>query len=457
MKPPFISATLFISEDYQVSAIQDRIDSGNPFTLVPMTDPSKVIPNGIALINLQNRFNNQFTSYLCTLKKQGRVATATVRLKGTNMLQLPEIVPDEIFTKLPKKFQKLATETFYTPYFRLSPKFGENYYKIIRYMFPKQSREIDRLYQKTQNVPLRAQGSRIEDAAIERDALGLSLDIFGVDRTKILRQWEANGTTIGDSFLTGLEEYNVYEDDIISNDLHNIPGYQLIKEDITGTVEFEDSYGDKLLVINANRKPLERATGVDLVYFHRKYEAFTMVQYKMMDNVDSKSNQYYNPKQKSHDDELERMCQLQSLLNKESKGSCLNEYRFSDCPIFFKLCKKLQLKGDDGGIAPGAYITLDQWKLLLEDESTKGKNGGTQIGYHTLNRRYMRRQSFIELIQSGLIGTQASGSEKLGLFIQAAVENGHSVMYAIDNSNKNPEKNPEKNRLEHDISLNEDF
>lgn len=431
-----ISSLITIESEYQRTVILERLENGEDFTYAPQVDPRKVPLIGLSLICIPSAYKSESPEiYLCILKKQGRITTGTVRVKGIDAIHLPDFELEEFLTKFGKRFRKPAREAFETPFVNLSEKLSGFFYDLLSEHYKDFAEEFERMLKKAKGRPLPTANSRDEDAAIEKDALGVCIDIFGADRSKIMRKWNIKEGKIGDSFLNGLDEYIAYEDDIISNDLHKIPGYNFIKESITGVVEFENSNGDRLCVINANRKPLEKAIGVDLIYFHRKYEAFTCIQYKMMDQKDAKSNWYYNPQQKSHKDELSRMLNLRELLYRHQGGNSLNDYRFTDCPIFFKLCKKLQLKEDDDSIATGAYISLDQWKMLLDDDSTKGRSGGTQIGYHTLAKRYLSKQSFIELVQRGMIGTRAKASEKLGFFIEAAIENGHSVMYAIEQQN----------------------
>lgn len=77
---------------------------------------------------------------------------------------------------------------------------------------------------------------------------------------------------------------------------------------------------------------------------------------------------------------------------------------------------------DDHSLAPGLYIALDQWELLLNDESTLGSKGGRQFGYHTLHKRYMTKDTFVSLIQCGFIGTDGKTSDKITLFIDGAIK-----------------------------------
>lgn len=431
MSKPAITSVLCIASQLS-GAIRERLDNESPFTTVTDADPKNVVPTGIGLLCLTKWGSNELRlTHILLLKKQQRVATSQVRIKGMDAIELEDVPIADLIFALPKHLRKFAQNAFSQSYTKISEKLGEALLEALLSLSPEQEGDINKLYEKLQKPDPLKRAARETDAAGERDALGISLDIFGIDRSEILRRWN-RGKGLGDSFLRGLKEYAAYEDDVISHDLHNLPGWSVIAEAITGVVEFENGNGETLTVINANRKPLEKATGIDLVYFHRTYEAFTCVQYKMMDQLDAKSNPYYNPNQVSHNDELKRMQDMQTLLDREAAGTSLNDYRFSNCPIFFKLCRKLEIRNNDGRIASGAYIPLNQWERLLQDESTKGSKSGRQIGFRTLSGRYLRTQTFIELVQHGMIGTQANGSQKLGQFIEACIEQGRSVIYAID-------------------------
>ncbi|WP_439698195.1 hypothetical protein ACFGVS_08050 [Mucilaginibacter sp. AW1-7] len=435
MPDQVISSILCIGSFNLSYAIEERIERQQSFTTVTDADPKGVATDGIALLCLNKGFgfeNFQIT-HVCLLKKGSRVATNQVRFKGTNVIPLPAIDSKEVIALLPSRFKKQAETAFSTSYTKISPKFGEELYKAILKLCEEQAKKIEQLNERLNAVMPRDTRPRHTDAAAEKDALAICLDIFGVDRSEIMQSWGSDNGTFGDSFLSGLNDYTAYEDDIISNDLHTLPGWALVSEAITGVVEFENGDGEKLVVINANRKPQEKAMGVDLIYFHRKYEAFTFVQYKMMDQKNKDSDeQYYNPNQKSHTDELRRMDRLQTLLDEGEKSTSLKDYRFSNSSIYFKLCKKLEIKKADAAIATGAYIPLQQWKILIGDTSTKGSRDGHQLGYHTIKNRYIGTGTFIELIKKGFIGTN-NNTSKIGTFIEAAIKEGHSVMYAIDN------------------------
>ncbi|CDT28701.1 hypothetical protein BN1088_60007 [Sphingobacterium sp. PM2-P1-29] len=442
-----LSGILEIFNTNTAESVFERISLVGYFTNVIGVPFSEIRASGLALVRLHAGHIDP-ALYVCILKRQSKIATGQVRLKATNIIELKHITKDQLISALPKEMRNRAKNYFGEEYKKLPPKLGEGIFNAIKDLNPDISDNLDNLFEALNSQRVVSSTAREEDAAIEKDALGLSLDIFGIDRTDVFKRWEKNDTNIGESFLSSLTEFTVYEDDVINYDLHKFPGFDKLKQDvystITGVVEFESQYGEKLTVINANRKPMEKAMGVDLIYFHRRFASFVMIQYKMMDQrSDLHKSYYYNPNQKSHNEELERLKKMKSLIDKENSPSDLAGYRFSNCSLFFKLCKKIELKMDDHSLAPGMYIPLDQWELLLEDKTTLGAKGGRQFGYHTLHKRYMNKDTFVDLIQAGFIGTRGNASEKLALFIEDAISKGKSVMYAIDERMDAP---PSKNQ-----------
>lgn len=428
-------ATLTIFSLNLSEAISERVENTASFTTVTDNEPSKILPIAIGLISLETyiKYDDIAITHIGIIRKNMRVATGQVRVNVTDIFELPRHLPiGELVDAMPKRWQNGTKEAFSVGYKKVSPKAGEHILKKLLELYPENSKDFEKVLLKFAGKAL-TQSPRIQDAATEKDALGIALDIFGADRSKILRSW--NGENVGKSFLSGIEEYSANEDEIIFRDLRRFPGMDILEDqDIAGVVEFENKHGEKLTVINANRKTAERATGVDLIYFNRQYMAFTFVQYKMMDKQDGDKIHYYYPNGISHDEELKRMMDMMDRLNEEPYSASLSDYRFSSCPFFFKVCRKIQMKQNDGSLTAGAYIPVDHWNVLLNDTSTLGPRGGRRIGFANLHRRFVNSQVFVELVQRGLIGTQSINSQKIGLFLHAAIAEGRSVMYAIDES-----------------------
>lgn len=437
-----IQATLSIYSPQLIEGLRNDIDRTGEFGIVPENSPSEILSEAIALIALDTYINSNSlnVTHIGIIRKKKRVTASQVKLLVTDVLELPTpISVDNLAQSMPAKFRKLTKFAFGIGYNGIGHKTGEKLFEKIVELYPDNAGYFNGLVNKIGQSAMLSGANRTEDAAFEKDALGLCLDVFmdGTKRQRILRSWEQeNNHGIGHSFLSGLHKYRAYEDDIINHDMRAMPGMEIMMASASGIVEFKNDYGEKLLVINANRKPLEKAYGVDLIYFSRQHQAFTFVQYKMMENH-GEDKDYYNPSESSHDQELQRMIRLQGYIDGIKKDVTLADYRFSNCPIFFKVCKRLQLNQNDGSIAMGAYIPLDQWNLLLNDKSILGSKGGRQIGFHTLKRRYVGTTMFVELVKRGLIGTHSLASEKVAEYIEEVIERGHSVLYAIDDSMRN--------------------
>lgn len=429
-------ATLAIYSLKLCNSINNAILNKGEFTTVTETPPSEILPSALALMCLgEDTINGEIAviTHIGIIKKGQRVSTGQSRIKVTNIIEVEPTPLSQIVSKMKKKIQSHAFKAVGIGYSKISEQTGKDIFNAVIETFPDQEEIIKKLARKHLPVAI-TKSLRSETSAVEKDAVSICLDIFGIDRSKVLNSWEPKEDgSIGESFLNGLTNYRAYEDDLINHDLRSLPGWNFISEQIKGVAEFKNAKGEKLVIINANRKPLEKAMGVDLIYFHRHFDAFTFVQYKMMDQkCDDDNKAYYNPNQSSHDDEIRRMQELYDLIKKEKSNDNLKDFRFSDCPIFFKICKKLMLKTDDTSIAVGAYIPITQWHMLLNDESTLGPKGGRQIGFHTLGGRYVGTQVFIELMQKGLLGTQLNASQKIALFVEHAIKSGHSVVYAIE-------------------------
>lgn len=456
-QPKAIHATLCIFSTDLCQSIQERISVVNEFTTVTDNDPSAIQPLALALLSLDTFITGEELriTHVGIIRKGVRVSTGQVRIKVTDVFELQKAVSiDNVIALMEPKFRKNGKAAFSIGYKKVSPKIGELLFEKMVELYPDHKSLFDRLYNKISGGKIKYSAPRTEDAATEKDALGVALDIFGVDRSDILRSWEANadGST-GNSFLSGIQQYYSYEDDIINHDLRTLPGMQFVSENISGIAEFKNDQGEKLTVINANRKPLEKAMGVDLIYYHRYYDAFTFVQYKMMGDRTPDSEAYYYTNEPSHEKELERMNSMMSRFNETPLSNTLSDYRLGSCPIFFKVCKRIQLKQNDGSIVPGAYIPLDHWNILLTDPSTEGKKGGRRIGFQNLQKKYLGTQTFVDLVQRGLIGTQSTNSKSIALFIEDAIKRGNSVMYAIDHSTKKRKDSDSESRINKDFGL----
>ncbi len=141
--------------------------------------------------------------------------------------------------------------------------------------------------------------------AYEHDAVGLALELAGMDRRPVLNAWVGTETA---PFLDGLEEFRVPEDRMIEHDSRVFGGWQLLREGAVGMVQFQQG-PRQLTVINVNRAGVEHALGVDLVCYNHEFDAYVLVQYKrMLPRSDGKGYQFRPDDQTRR--ELDRLRQI---------------------------------------------------------------------------------------------------------------------------------------------------
>ena len=235
--------------------------------------------------------------------------------------------------------------------------------------------------------------------AAQKEALNTALSIAGIDRKPLL-EWTPNHVEQSSSFLTGLPNAYLREDQMILNDFNFIPGFDRIRGSVTGTVQFENR-DTKLNVILANRLPLEEQTGADLIYYNATYQSFVLVQYKAMeDGTDD-----YGP-----------------------------SFRLPNWQLTEELTRADALMDQIRSVPPVSNRNGDHWKFLETDSDLVGARGGRKITYNNIGR-HINNTEFISLVQNAWIGTTPAQSQMLEPIISEILTNGKSVIIACK-SNK---------------------
>ena len=111
---------------------------------------------------------------------------------------------------------------------------------------------------------------------LQSNAIQTAIEIFGLSKDSTPRKLE-----VPDADATGLSAYWLPEDSVIEHDARHVPGLALNRIHVTGRAEFRRG-NERLEVITANRRPLERVFGVDLIYHNLPRKSLVMVQYKML-------------------------------------------------------------------------------------------------------------------------------------------------------------------------------
>jgi hypothetical protein len=283
---------------------------------------------------------------------------------------------------------------------------------------------------------VRRAGSAI--VAMEKDAVGLALDIAGLERAPI-----GDWTDPGDSaavrpFLAGLARAQLREEQIVNWDVKVFGDWEVVRENAIGSVEFERD-GQTLTVVNVNRLAPERSMGVDLIYFHERYGAFVMVQYKRMLRETGSNGEemlIYRP-DSSHAEEVARMDRIGS----SGQPAGPNDYRLHDGVCYLKLCNPETLDPYATKLLPGFYLPLDYFKLLANSEVTRGPKGGRIFGYDNIEGgRRLTNSLFVDLVQDAWVGSHGDLTAKLRPIVEFMVESGRSVFLAVESQANEPEQ-----------------
>lgn len=264
--------------------------------------------------------------------------------------------------------------------------------------------------------------------AQEKDAVGLAVDIFGLDRSKVLspQMFDTNQPA---PFLSTLESTTLIEDTMINHDA-TIFGddWNKIEQFQVGASVFQKRNGERLTVMNVNRTSVEHTLGVDLLYYHHRYHSFVMVQYKRMVK-ESNSEAGYRPIGENIKEEFERMRHFEDK-TQERLNHCKTEaYRLHKGTFYFKLCPAVNFNPCSTELIQGMYLPLDYWEILLNSPQVIGKRGGTRITKDNIGR-YINNTGFVELVQSGWIGSNSNREETLSFVINGALQGDQSLILA---------------------------
>jgi hypothetical protein len=255
---------------------------------------------------------------------------------------------------------------------------------------------------------------------VQADAIQSALEIFG-----LARDAQPTSRELPHPGDTELSEYWLQEDSVIEHDAREFPGFPLANSRVTGRAEFRRG-AEILEVITANRRPLERVFGVDLIYHNVARNSLVMVQYKMLNPYPAQRTPgvfpdwIYRPDAKLKQ-EIARMNQFRATL-----PAMPGEYRLNQAMFYLKFVRR-----DKIGASAAITIPLEHFEQLQLQPSNKGPRGALRVSYKALNGSYLRDDSFFNLIRTGYIGAHASTTNVLLPLIQAVGDGDRALVLAI--------------------------
>jgi len=117
-------------------------------------------------------------------------------------------------------------------------------------------------------------------------------------------------------------------------------------------------------------------------------------------------------------------------LNREvPRARSLASFRLHRGPAFIKLCPPLHLDPTSADLIRGMYLPFEFFELLLVSDESRGPRGGVRITFESAGR-HLNNTQFIELVQSGWIGSHDLASQRIHRLVRGGLEAGRSVLLA---------------------------
>ncbi len=259
----------------------------------------------------------------------------------------------------------------------------------------------------------------INNSIMQADAINLAISISGMDNRNI------TSIEINDTKETEISSFSYLLEDNVINYEFNEDREELVKSCYpTGKITFENS-NEKLTIYTANKLPLERVLGVDLIYINDTHKNIVMLQYKILKK---ESNKWIYRFDQQLYDEIERMDSVVNTIN-NSPSSNIDDFRLNNHPFFLRFIKN---QSSNGNII-SFNISLEHFKMIKDLPICRGKRGGGLLSYENINKHYIGKQELEALIRCGYIGTHQYDTKSLSEIIELISNNlnNHSLVIAF--------------------------
>jgi hypothetical protein len=396
-------------------------------------------------------FSSKTLDYIALATKKRKVVTEKHKIEFSHIIDLDSLQIESIEKWKSINFQSFFIDERKINKEKLSPNLLDSLLSEIKKNRQDLKNDIERLItlQKYSNYTLI--GENIEQLVQEREALSCTLDIFDSStklRQEVLSSWIPKSENIAItsekdekailkesiSFFDGIER-TIQEETTIQHDLLNFDS-SMAEEHNGGYSKF--TLGDrKLNIFYTNRTALEKAIGIDLIYYNEKYNSFILVQYKLLKK--ERDVFLYRP-DKQMKKELLRMNDFMSKYKNSGSIKGNEEYRLNDDGFIFKFIENKGIKIASSELIKGLYITREYMNFIISPNSPKGERGGTIISTEN-TPRYLTNSEFTMLMSKGFLGTREIQSHVLTKLIKEYLETGRALLLAIESNSK--EKNIE--------------
>jgi hypothetical protein len=363
-------------------------------------------------------------THACLGRARKENETGRVTLKFERLTDLHQIKPEE-FEQWPA-LRKLVNDSFSRRASRLEPEDWEKLLDAIKSLRPAAAQRINELHELRRAVGEQKEQPGFHTMAQERDATRIALEIFGLEPGEIRNSLEISPPHEPAPFLQGLSAAKLREDPMIDHDAHVFPDFSDVRQFIQGSVQFTKA-GERITVLNVNRAGIERALGVDLIYYNHSYAAYVMVQYKRLQQVPR--DWVFNLNEKQFLEDLKRM---DDFVTGNPVKECVapKEYRLhSDC-FYFKFCKNVTFEPMNCDMIDGMYFPRDYLLLLMASDTIKSSGGGKHLGYRNC-LRHLNNSTFIAAVRGGWVGSRTKTTDVISEMVRKSIDAGRSAIVGI--------------------------
>ena len=314
----------------------------------------------------------------------------------------------------------------------------------MRDILPESNRLLERFSESRRQLIADLSGEARTALAYQKETVGTALTLAGIERQG-LQDWRPrveNGQV--QSFLDGLSEAYLREDQMVINDLGTVPGFETVRRTQHATAVFTNNRVS-LTVVMANRLGLEKQLGADLIYRNETYGSFVIVQYKAMKH--GSGTAAFRLPNEQLEKELKRMEELRAKFRACPADTGLDGFRLKENPFFLKLCPRVVFDPDDASLIKGMYLPLEYWRRLERDPCIKGGRDGKVVTFDNTGR-YFDNTSFAHLVADDWIGTTTPQTAILDVVIREILETGRTVTIAVKRDLSSEEQSRRAERTE---------
>jgi|SRR3569623_615748 len=384
-------------------------------------------------------FDGSSIEVACLGRRGKSVATAKYRVEFSTFVPLRPLPFEEIERLIGPRFRSHFIRSTTGRGQRVPPETWLELVKVVKEARPESAEAINNLIRLQEASKREFRGPAAETVALERDAVGVALDIF--DRSKELRKrslsrWSPPPDTLA-PFMEGVDAVRLTEEQMLAHDSN------VFSDAAAGTPTVYGrrfAIGDRLLdVVYQNRTAVERTLGVDLIYYNHTFDAYTLVQYKRMTEeakvLGKPRTVVFRPNSDSNfAAELGRMNAFRERTpDNWQPPKEWHAYRLNGDGFFFKFCPAITLELLTADLIKGMYLPREYLESLLASSITDGQRGGKLVAFENV-KRHLSNTEFTTMVQQGWVGTRGVSTTEITEIVRDALASGRAVIQAWSSS-----------------------